>query len=184
MNRLSKICYALPLAALLACSNEGVKPKADTSNLTEQLEELKGGGVIDVTNLPGKTETEKFLYLIGTPTASKSAILIFLDGQIDTLDNAGNKKQADALRENRKLLVQAVDETMDIFVERAGAVYDQIFTAEEISELTVIFSTPLMQKYSYQAVSLQQKMIPEAEVWSANHVAPRYEALIKEQAEQ
>jgi len=82
VNRLSKICYALPLAALLACSNEGVKPKADTSNLTEQLEELKGGTPVNIADLPGKTKTEKFLYLIGLPTATKSGVLIFLDAQI------------------------------------------------------------------------------------------------------
>jgi len=182
VSRVFKLCYLLPLAALLACADAEVKPKAqaDTLSLDQQLEELKGGASINLADLPGKTETEKFLYLIGTPTASKSAILIFLDGQIDTLDKAGNKKQADALRENRKLLVQAVDETMNVFVERSAEVYDQIFTPEEIGQLTVIFRTPLMQKYSQQAVSLQQKMIPEAETWSTNHVVPRYQELLKE----
>ncbi len=185
MNRWFKTAYALPLAALLACGNQGGKPKskADNTSLTEQLEDLKGGAPVNIADLPGKTETEKFLYLIGVPTATKSGILIFLDAQIDSFDAAGNKKQADALRENRKLLVQAADETMSIFVEKTAAVYDAVFTPEEISQLTAIFTNPIMQKYTQETVSLQQKLLPGAEKWGTEHVAPRYEALIKQQAE-
>jgi len=40
-----------------------------------------------------------------------------------------------------------------------------------------------MQKYTQETVSLQQKLLPAAEQWASEHVAPRYETLIKQQAE-
>jgi len=178
VSRLVKTICLLSALSLAAKA----KP-ADNKNLLGQLEDIKPNQAIDINNLPGDTNTEKLLYLLDTPTATKSGVLIFLDSQIEAFETAGNKEQAEALKANRVLLTQAVDETMEVFVKEAASVYDGFFTADEIDQLTKVFSQPIMQKYIASTIDVQQKLLPGAQTWSENHVVPRYTQLIQEQAE-
>ena len=184
MNRFIKTLCLLSAAGLMACSNapNSKAPEDDGKNITQQLEDLKSGVSIDVDNLQGKTDTEKLLYLLDTPTTTKAGILIFLDVQIKTLEETGNKKDAEAMRANRVLLTQAVDENLEDFVEIAAKVYDKFFTEEEVKQLVAIFSQPIMQKYTKTTINLQQELLPVAEAWSSSKVIPRFQELMKERA--
>jgi len=182
-NYIKTICLVSAFA-LAACSQapnlDGIK--ADGKDINQQLESLKSGPAIDINNLPGKTPTEKLLYLLDTPKAVQSATLIFLDTQISSFEAAGNKTEAEALRKSRVLLAQALEENIDDFITTGASVYDDIFTKDEIEQLTVIYSQPVMQKMTASTIDVQQRLLPLSEEWSNKHVLPRFQQLVKEQA--
>ena len=184
---MSKIFLTLSLASVLCLSACGGKDtasyKGTNSNetLNQQLEAIKPQGSIDLSNIPGDTDTEKFLHLLDVPTATKSGILIFMNTQIESFDAVGNHAQAEAMRKNRALLSQAVDENMDSFLKDSAKVYDEVFTPEEIKQLTELYSHPVLQKLTKSLVPLQQKALPLAQKWSEDKVVPRFEQLVKEQ---
>jgi len=139
---------------------------------------IRLSAVVNPDNIPGNTDAEKLMYLLDIATVTKAATLIFLDGQIEVFESSGNKEQANELRENRKLLTQALDENIEIYVTDAAKVYEDFFTAEEMAAFVQIFSRPEMQKFTRSTVALQQKAIPVATAWSEQHVVPRYTELL------
>ena len=183
--RVNKLFLSLCLTSELClngCGNKASdKPSYDNKSLNQQLEAIKPQGSIDLSNIPGDTDTEKFLHLLDVPTATKSGILIFMNTQIESFDAVGNHAQAEAMRKNRALLSQAVDENMDSFLKVSAKVYDEVFTPEEIKQLTVLYSQPVLQKLTRSLVPLQQKALPLAQAWSEDKVLPRFEQLVKEQ---
>ncbi|MEP6342978.1 MAG: hypothetical protein ABJ275_06655 [Maricaulaceae bacterium] len=186
MNKLSKtVCFLSALTVVAACGGASTSAPNDAEvnkSLHEQLDNIKPSEAIDIANLPGDTDAEKLLYLLDVPTATKSAMLIILDGQIKTFEATGNKKQADALRGNLASLTQAVDEKIYIYVRDAAKVYEEFFTPDELLQLIEVFSQPVMEKFTATSVDLQQKALPVAETWSTDHVVPRYTELLKEQS--
>ena len=171
------------LTLLTACDATNKAPKApvDNKTLNQQLEEMKPTEALDISTVSGATETEKLLYLLDIPTTTKSGILIFMDAQIKNFETVGNKELAAELRQNRALMSRAADETIDVLVAESAAVYDEVFTPEEISELIKVFSQPVMKKYVSSTIELQQLVLPVAEKWGADHFEPRYNELLKEQ---
>ena len=181
-NKLSLILGLTSALCLSACGGkDGVKTSDNHQTLNEQLEAIKPQGAIDLNNIAGDTETEKLLYLLDVPTTTKAGILIFINTQIDSFEAAGHTAQADAMRENRALLSQAVDENMAGFIKESAVVYNEVFTPEEIKALTALYSQPVLQKFTRSVVPLQQKAIPIAQKWSEEKIVPRFEQLVKEQ---
>ena len=182
-----KILLTLCITSVLslgACGGEGGASYDATEankSLNEQLEAIRPKGDINLAEIKGDTDTEKLLYLLDVPTGTKSGILIFFNPQIESFEAVGNKEQAEVMRHNRALLSQAVDENMTDFVKRSAKVYDEVFTPQEIKELTELYSSPVLQKLTRSLVPLQQKAIPIAQKWSDEKVLPRFEQLVKEQ---
>jgi len=77
-------------------------------------------------------------------------------------------------------MLQAMDETMDSFVDSAAAVYDDFLTPDEISHLIKVYQDPAMQKMMKNQLAMQAKMVPVGEVWG-NEVSKRYQELVAEQ---
>ena len=182
MNRFIKTLCLLSAVTLMACKNAPNSEvlNGDDKSLTQQLEGIKSKNVIDINNLQGNTDTEKLLHLLDIPTALRSVTLVILDTQISSFEAVGNKTEAKALKKNRELLTQALDEAMGEYVEATAKVYEEYFTKAEIKELIVIYSQPIMQKQIASNVDIQQKLIPVSETWSKEHVLPIYNRLLKE----
>ena len=179
VNNLFKLICLSSALCLMSCNKD--TPQSH-EHLTEQLEAIKPSASVDIANIPGETDAEKLMYLLDIATATKAATLIFLDSQIDAFEAAGNSSQANSLRENRVLLLQALNEKIDIYVKQSAEIYEGFYTDEELAAYVDIFSRPEMQKFTRSTVTLQQKAVPIATAWSENHVVPRYTELLKEKA--
>jgi len=175
-----KLALFITAIALAGCSAPTAVTEDGKVNLVEQIEQLEMSPQRPFEELPGETNTEKLLYLLDLPTMTKSVALIALDGQIETLERTGNKEVATQLKNTRKLMLQAMDETMDGFVDSAAAVYDDFLTPDEISHLIKVYQDPAMQKMMKNQLAMQAKMVPVGEVWG-NEVSRRYQELAAEQ---
>ena len=175
-----KAVFLTMAIALAGCSAPTAITEEGKASLVEQIEQLERAPQRSFEELPGDTNTEKLLYLLDLPMMTKSVALIALDGQIETLERTGNKEVATQLKNTRKLMLQAMDETMDGFVDSAAAVYDDFLTPDEISHLIKVYQDPAMQKMMKNQLAMQAKMVPVGEVWG-NEVSKRYQELLAEQ---
>ncbi|WP_026941608.1 DUF2059 domain-containing protein [Hellea balneolensis] len=164
---------------LVACGAPEKLTEDGKKNLSEQIAQLETS---EAFNLKGKTPTEELLYLLELPTQMKSATLIVLDGQLETLEASGREKEANELRNNRQLLLKAMDENMASYVESAAEIYEQIFTGPEIARMNELYRDPVMRKAVSTQLNIQQKIIPVAETWGQK-VGKRYEELLSEKSD-
>jgi len=178
VNRILIVTLITCSTLLSACGEEVQVKKQDVVSLSDQLSEIKSGNLSEFGSLPGKTNTEKLLYLQGAPDATKSATLIFMDGQISTLEASGEDEVVESLRANRKFLVQAIDENIQSYLEPSAEVYETVFTPEEIDKLVEIYNTDVMRKVTDNQIPLQQALLPVAEKWG-EEVAEYYQDLIE-----
>jgi len=180
VNNLRILFLSFSMLALAACNPNTASAPNDNTSLSDQLGELKSDNMPSLEELPGKNAVEKLLYLQGVPQAVKSTTLIFLDGQISTLEKTGQTETANTLKNNRKLLVQAIDENMHEYVEGAAEVYKSTFTGEEIEELVKIHNSPAMRKLTDNQIEIQQDILPLAEQWGQK-VATKFQSLVASQ---
>ena len=118
MNSVIKALALISVLCLTSCNSKlgSSSQTIENVDLIEQLDELEPSSVVEAGNIPGDTDAEKLLYVLDAATGTKSAILIFVDSQIDTFEATGNRKEANELRKNRVLLSQAANETVDIYI--------------------------------------------------------------------
>ena len=181
MRKLNILLVSMAVIGITACNQNSQNVPTDNTSLSDQLGELKTENMASLEDLPGRNSVEKLLYLQGVPQAVKSTTLIFLDGQISTLEETGQAEVAKTLKNNRKLLVQAIDENMQEYVEDAAEVYETTFTPEEIDELVKIHNSPTMRKLIDNQIEIQQEVLPIAEQWGQK-VADRFQILVTNQA--
>ena len=166
--------------SVMACTQKPQFPSNDNTSLSDQLGELKTGNMPALEEVPGRNSAEKLIYLQGVPQAVKSTTLIFLDGQISTLEKTGQTETVNILKNNRKLLVKAIDDNMQEYVEAAADVYKSTFTAEEIESLVKIHNSPAMRKLTDNQINVQQELLPIAEEWGQK-VAAKFQSLLADQ---
>ena len=181
MNRIYLMAFLICAAALGACDGESGAKAEKKVPLSEQLEGIKSGNISEIGDIPGNTRTEKLLYLQGSPDAVKSATLIFMDGQIETLEASGEDEVVESLRKNRKFLVQAIDDNIQSYLESAAEVIETVFTPEEIEQLVEIYNSDVMRKMTDNQINIQQSLLPIAEEWGED-VAGYYQDLIQKDA--
>ena len=175
MSRIRFLLFILT-SFLLACGPASNLTEEGKKNLSEQIEQLETS---EVYTVKGKTPTEELLYLLELPKQMKSATLVVLDGQLQVLEAAGQIKEANELRNNRQLLLQAMDENMANYIESAAVIYEESFTGPELARMNELYRDPVMRKAVSVQLDIQQKIIPIAEDWG-QEVGNRYQELLAE----
>lgn len=166
----------------MGCAETPTLSKVQKPEETLTLDTLERAPAIDIANIPGKNPSEQLMYLLGIPDATKGALLVSLDTNIEVMRQTGATEQADVMQSTRRLFIQAADENMDMFLEIAADVYAQKFTPEEIERLIVLYSDPVLQKMTFNQIELMSDTTGAVEQW-AEIVGGRYAELVEEQGQ-
>ena len=168
---------AVPGKVAVEADSEAVK-----QTTSDRISALPRSEAIDIAAIPGDSSAERLLHLMGVPDATKGAMMVSIDSNIEVLRASGATAQADQLEANRALLLQAADENMDAYLDIASDVYEKYYTQDELDRLVVLFSDPLMQKHATAQLDLLGEMTTAAEAW-AETVGERYAELVEEQGQ-